>query len=114
MRVLMILILVLPLPAAAFEAVTSRDDFVAPVVGKRLTGDGVGLRVTPDGAITGRGFGFIKVAGTWLWRNGLFCRTLTSAIRDFPLNCQTVAVQGDVIRFRADRGTGDTADLRLR
>tara|TARA_R110002033_G_scaffold215_22_gene2115 strand:+ start:3195 stop:3569 length:375 start_codon:yes stop_codon:yes gene_type:complete len=113
MRVLMILLLVLPLPAAAFEAVTSRDDFVAPVVGKRLTGDGVGLRVTPDGAITGRGFGF-KVTGTWLWRNGLFCRTLTSAIRDFPLNCQTVAVQGDVIRFRADRGTGDTADLRLR
>ena len=99
MRVLLILLLVLPLPAAAFEAVTSREDFVALVVGKRLTGDGVGLRVTPDGAITGRGFGF-KVTGTWQWQDGLFCRTLTSAIRDFPLNCQTVAVQGDVIRFR--------------
>ena len=31
MRVLLILLLVLPLPAAAFEAVTSRDDFGAPL-----------------------------------------------------------------------------------
>ena len=113
MRVLLVLLLLLPLPAFAFEAVTTRDAFVALVNGKRLTGDGVGLRVTPDGAISGRGFGF-KVTGTWEWENGLFCRTLDSAIRSFPRNCQTVAVQGDVVRFQADRGSGDVADLRLR
>lgn len=112
MRVL-ILLLFFATPAAAFEAVTGRDAFVALVAGKRLTGDGVSLRVSPDGLIAGRGFG-LRVTGTWEWRDGLFCRTLDTALRDFPLNCQTVAVQGDVVRFRADRGTGDVADLRLR
>ncbi|MCK0167860.1 dihydrodipicolinate reductase [Jannaschia sp. S6380] len=112
MRALLFL-LVFPYPAAAFEAVTSRDAFVALTAGKRLMGDGVSLQVLPDGRITGRGFG-LRVSGTWAWRDGLFCRTLDTALRDFPLNCQTVAIQGDVLRFRADRGTGDVADLRLR
>lgn len=107
------LLLAIPVPAAAFEAVTSRDAFVSLVSGKRLTGDGVSLQVLPDGAITGRGFG-LRVSGTWQWQDGFFCRTLDTAIRDFPLNCQRVSVQGSTVRFHADRGTGDVADLRIR
>ncbi|SDY80301.1 hypothetical protein SAMN05444004_103178 [Jannaschia faecimaris] len=113
MRALLTAALLLPTTAAAFQPVTDRDTFVAIVEGKRLTGDGVGLIVSNDGAITGRGFGF-KVSGDWEWQGRYFCRTLTSMIRDFPRNCQTVAVQGDVVRFQADQGTGDVADLTLR
>ncbi len=113
MRYLLPILMLSALPAAAFEAVTTRDAFVALVSGKRLTGEGVGLRVSPEGAISGRGFG-LWVTGDWTWEDGLFCRTLNSAIRDFPRNCQTVAVEGDVVRFQADRGTGGVADLRLR
>ncbi|MGB3407566.1 MAG: dihydrodipicolinate reductase [Jannaschia sp.] len=113
MRVLLILLLLIPGPASAFEAVTSREAFVALVQGRTLTGDGVSLRVTSDGAISGRGFG-LRVTGTWVWEDGLFCRTLDTLLRDFPRNCQTVSLNGDVVRFVADRGTGDTADLRLR
>lgn len=114
MRILFaLLLLVLPVPAAAFERVADRGAFLALVEGKRLTGDGVSLRVGRDGSIAGRGFGF-RVTGGWSWQDGYFCRTLQSAIRDFPLNCQVVAVRGDVVRFVADRGAGDVADLRIR
>lgn len=114
MRILFaLLILSLPAPAFAFAPVTERAAFLSLVEGKRLTGSGIGLEVTREGAITGRAFGF-RVTGGWTWEGGLFCRTLNSAIRSFPLNCQTVAVQGDVIRFQADRGTGDIADLQIR
>lgn len=114
MRLLLTLALLLvPLPAAAFEAVTTRDAFLSLVQDRTLSGDGVSLRVAADGSIAGRGFG-LRVTGTWDWQDGLFCRTLDTALRDFPRNCQTVARDGDVIRFVADRGTGDTADLRIR
>lgn len=109
----LLLALLFPTTVLAFEPVTDRDTFLAIVDGKRLTGDGVGLVVSDGGAITGRAFGF-RVTGGWEWQAPYFCRTLDSAIRSFPHNCQTVAVQGDVLRFRADRGTGDVADLTLR
>lgn len=109
----LLLALFFPTAAFAFEPVTDRDTFLAIVTGKRLTGNGVGLIVSDGGAITGRAFGF-KVTGGWTWEGPFFCRTLESAIRSFPRNCQTVAVQGDVVRFQADQGTGDVADLTLR
>lgn len=112
MRILLFALL-FPSAAAAFQPVTDRDTFLAIVTGKRLTGDGVGLVVSDGGAITGRAFGF-RVTGDWEWRGRFFCRTLNSAIRNFPANCQTVAVEGDVVRFQADEGTGDVADLTLR
>lgn len=105
--------LLFPTTALAFEPVTDRDAFLAIVEGKRLTGDGIGLVVSDGGAITGRAFGF-RVTGGWEWQGQFFCRTLDSAIRSFPRNCQTVAVQGNVVRFQADQGTGDVADLTLR
>ena len=109
----LLLALLFPTTAFAFQPVTDRDAFLAIVQGKRLTGNGVGLIVSDAGAITGRAFGF-KVTGSWTWEGRYFCRTLDSAIRSFPRNCQTVGVQGNVVRFRADQGAGDTADLTLR
>ena len=106
------LLLLVATPAAAFEAVTDRAAFLSLVSGKALVGDGVSLRVGPDGGIAGRGFG-LRVTGSWTWEDGLFCRTLDTILRDFPRNCQTVALRGDVLRFQADRGTGDIADLRI-
>ena len=113
MRLILALLLLLPAPALAFERVTDRAAFLSLVEGKRLTGDGVSLQVGRDGSIAGRGFGF-RVSGGWDWREGYFCRTLDTVIRDFPLNCQVVAVRGDTMRFVADRGAGDVADLRIR
>jgi hypothetical protein len=106
-------LLLLAAPSLAFERVKSRDAFLAAVVGKDLTGDRVRLRVGADGSIAGRGFG-LRVTGEWRWADGMFCRTLRTALRNFPENCQTVARDGATLRFTSDRGQGDVADLVIR
>ncbi len=107
------LCLMVPLPALAFDRVTDKAAFVALVDGRTLTSMGVSLRVLPGGQIEGRAFG-ADVQGRWQWRDGFFCRELFAAGRAYPLNCQTVAVEGTTLRFTADEGSGDRADLRMR
>jgi len=109
------LILLCPLPAQAegFARIADKAAFVAAVQGRALSGTAVRLNVFPDGLISGRAFG-TAVSGTWQWSDGYFCRTLDTVTRDFPLNCQLVESDGRTIRFTADKGTGDAADLTLR
>lgn len=103
----------LPLQAMA-ERVTTRQDFLSLVDQRRLTSTGIALSVTPDGQITGRAFGR-DVTGSWSWdEGGWFCRTLGWGRLSWPLNCQLVMRDGDRLRFTSDRGTGDTATLRIR
>jgi hypothetical protein len=102
-----------PAVAADYVRVTDRGAFVSLVSGKSLTSLGVTLNVSPSGSIGGRAFGS-TVSGTWTWNNGYFCRTLKAASRSFALNCQLVQTKAGRIRFVADRGKGDTADLRIR
>ncbi|MFN3615505.1 MAG: dihydrodipicolinate reductase [Rubrimonas sp.] len=103
----------LPAAAQAAERVQSKSDFVRLVSGKALTRMGITLNVSPEGGIAGRAFGQ-PVTGAWRWQGGLFCRDLRFGSRDLGLNCQVVEKRGDTIRFIADEGRGDYADLRLR
>ena len=115
LRPALILAVLTPLPALAegLTRITAKPDFVAAVDGRSLTSMAVRLNVAANGAITGRAFG-MAVTGTWAWTDGYFCRTLDTATRDFPLNCQLVETDGQTIRFTADKGKGDIADLRIR
>ena len=106
-------LLALAAPAQAFDRVASKSDFVGLVAGKALTRMGITLTVLPDGRIEGRAFGR-PVKGDWRWQGGLFCRDLTFGERDLGPNCQVVQRRGDTLRFIADEGRGDYADLRLR
>ncbi len=83
------------------------------VGGKSLTSLGVSLTVSPSGNISGRAFGS-DVTGAWTWNNGYFCRTLKAGSKVFARNCQLVQQNGDRIRFIADKGAGETANLRIR
>lgn len=115
MRLLFVVILAtLASPAMAdYVRVADRANFVALVSGKSLTTLGVSLIVSPSGSISGRAFGS-DVTGNWTWSNGYFCRTLKAGSRSFARNCQLVQQNGNRIRFTADKGAGDTADLRIR
>lgn len=100
--------------AEAFAPVTRQQDFVQLVAGKDLTRFGIRLNLSPSGDISGRAFGQ-KVTGAWQWQNGYFCRELYVGSDDLGgPNCQVVLKSGDTLRFIADRGAGDQADLRLR
>ncbi len=116
MRVLALsLALILPVPALANDAqrIETRAAFLSLVQDRALTRFGITLNVGPDGRITGRGFG-MDVTGEWSWRDGFFCRTLAFGSRAEPLNCQVVERRGSTLRFTADKGAGDYADLRIR
>lgn len=110
----MLWLVALATPAIAFTPVQRSDQFVALVQGKTLTRFGVSLVVGSDGTIQGRAFGR-PVTGNWDWSNdGFFCREMSFGQRNIPRNCQRVLVQGTTVRFIADRGAGDQADLQLR
>lgn len=101
-----------PAAAEGFRGIESRNGFVSLVSGKNLTRTGITLSVSPDGRISGRAFGR-EVRGAWSWDGQFFCRDLSFGRRDLGRNCQVVQVRGDTLRFIADRGAGDFADLRL-
>jgi len=98
---------------AEFEQVTSRDDFVALMSGKTLTRPLVRLQVLPDGRISGMGATW-EVSGEWTWENGYLCRSLEWGGDDLGYNCQEVKTNGSKVRITSDRGTGQSAEFRLR
>lgn len=102
-----------PARADDFDRVESRDEFVQLVAGRALTRFGITLNVSPEGAIEGRAFGK-AVTGAWRWDGEHFCRDLAFGGESLGPNCQVVAKRGEVVRFTADEGRGDHADLRLR
>jgi hypothetical protein len=111
----LVLLATLASPALAedFARVADRGAFVGLVSGKTLTSLGVSLTVSASGGIGGRAFGR-DVTGSWSWSNGYFCRTMQAGDRTFARNCQLVQRKGRVLRFIADQGAGQSADLRIR
>lgn len=101
-----------PSVAQEFREVSSREGFMELVQGTSLTRMGISLTVTPGGAIEGRAFGG-QVTGSWRWEGSYFCREMSWGSRTFEDNCQEVLTDGETVRFIADRGAGDSADLNL-
>ncbi len=108
------LAILLALPAAAQDLarVAERQAFLDAVAGRDLSRLGITVQVQPDGRITGSAFG-APVTGSWEWQDGFFCREMSWGPREWARNCQAVYLGGDTVRFIADRGRGDTADLSL-
>jgi len=102
-----------PAVSEEFETIRQESAFVRLIDGKQLTRFGIKLDVLPSGQIGGRAFGK-DVTGVWRWANGYFCRDLNFGDENLGPNCQVVKVRGSTVRFIADEGAGDTADLRLR
>ena len=98
---------------ADLQHVKSRADFMQLVGGKTLTRPLVKLEVLPDGRIAGTGAAW-EVSGKWSWENGYLCRTLEWGGDDLGYNCQEVKTDGKKVRITSDRGTGQSADFRLR
>ncbi|MEX5727696.1 hypothetical protein Ga0609869_001049 [Rhodovulum iodosum] len=101
-----------PALAEGFQPVENRDSFVSLIDGRSLTRFGIRLEVSPRGDITGRAFGR-EVSGDWRWDGRYFCRDLTFGAESLGPNCQAVEVRGSTLRFIADKGAGQRADLRL-
>ena len=98
---------------ADFAKIDDQSKFVSLVTGKTLTRPFVTLQVSPDGRIAGKGAAW-AVNGTWSWQAGYFCRDINWGGDDLGYNCQEVQATGNRIRFTSDKGTGDSAEFRLK
>lgn len=98
---------------AELQPVKSRADFVSLIDGKTLTRPLVKIQVLTDGRIAGTGAAW-KVTGQWQWEEGYLCRSLEWGGDDLGYNCQEVKTDGSTLRITSDRGTGRSADFRLR
>lgn len=104
----------MPVAALAdFAPIKTKSEFMQKITGKHLTMLGIKVKVSPNGQIAGRAMGW-DVAGDWKWSGGYFCRNLSWGGDDIGYNCQEVSVNGNKVRFQSDRGTGKSADLRIR
>ena len=102
-----------PAVAEEFQTITDKRSFLSVLEGRKLTRLGIRLDVRPTGEIEGSAFGK-DVTGAWRWQGGYFCRDLNFGQQDLGPNCQVVKVKGKTVRFIADKGAGDYADLSLR
>ncbi len=113
-----VLLLVLPMTAAANEFVPVRDKSAfLTLVKDRVLRIGIynlSLTVLPDGRIEGSALGW-AITGSWDWKDGFFCRQMDWSGMKIDYNCQLVEAQGaDKMRFTVDQGAGDSAVFRLR
>ena len=98
---------------AEFETIKTRADFMSAVNGKTLTRPFVKIRLSSNGAITGKGASW-DVTGKWSWKGNYLCRSLNWGGDDLGYNCQEIKVKGATMRITSDKGTGQSADFRLR
>lgn len=118
MRVVKSIVTVLALAAATpasaeFAKVDSQEEFVSLISGKELRRPLVRLQVSSAGEISGMGAAW-PVTGNWTWREGYFCRDLFWGGDPLGYNCQEVRTHENRIRFTSDKGSGDSAEFRLR
>ncbi|MCV3270253.1 dihydrodipicolinate reductase [Roseobacter sinensis] len=99
--------------AAEFAKVDSQDEFISLIQGKELRRPFVRLEVSSEGQISGMGAAW-PVTGSWTWQEGYFCRDLFWDGDPLGYNCQEVRAHENRIIFTSDRGTGDSAEFRLR
>lgn len=98
---------------AEFQKIDSRSEFMSAVGGKTLTRPLVRIQVKSNGQISGKGATW-PVTGEWSWQGGYLCRSLIWGGDDMGYNCQEVKVNGSTMRITSDKGTGQSADFRLR
>lgn len=93
-----------------YGRIMTEQEFVATAVGRTVSNADTSVTITGDGRITGVTHG-TEIAGTWEWRDGFWCRTITAPVRSNE-DCQVWDVRNGVLTVTRDRGAGETIVFR--
>ena len=91
--------------AAEFVPITTEAEFNALVVGKKLHFNSDYFIIKQNGTLKGN-FGGKALKGNWAWRDGAWCRTLTTHRKN--TDCQIWAVDGKKFEVKRARGKGSS------
>ncbi|MDD9724565.1 hypothetical protein PVV74_03755 [Roseovarius sp. SK2] len=104
--------LALPASASDFERVETKAEFDRVIVGRKAVASWGWVISQPNGTVVGQVDGE-KAAGSWEWKNGFWCRTISFGSKDMPHDCQAVFHKGSTAIFIRDKGQGDQVVLTL-
>jgi hypothetical protein len=94
---------VAPLVAEEFKRITTEAKFNQLVVGRKLGFNDSYFIIKKNGTLKGK-FGGKALKGNWAWRDGYWCRTLSTHSKN--TDCQVWAVSGDKFYVTRERGKG--------
>ncbi|MCK0097739.1 dihydrodipicolinate reductase [Yoonia sp. F2084L] len=86
--------------------------FCEQITGKHLTSGGLEFVIYPDGRISGTADGQ-KFSGSWVWRDGFFCRKAELEGKDLGVDCEVIEISNDQMRYTRDKGMGDSAVVEI-
>lgn len=89
--------------ADGFKRIETEADFRKLIVNKKLTLGENHVVIRKNGNLKGN-FNDEDLKGAWQWRDGFWCRTLSTHSKD--TDCQTVEVMGNQMRGTRQRGKG--------
>ena len=100
-------------PAPGATQLATQSDMAA-ITGKTLTHQpGQSIKILADGTITGTWDGK-PLVGTYVMKDGFFCRTLTEGPRGpSPEDCQLLVLDGNKIDGTRDRGNGNSFEYTV-
>jgi hypothetical protein len=84
--------------------IVSAAQFDATVAGKTASNDLATVTIHRDGRVTGVSDGQ-AFAGTWEWRDGYWCRTITAPVT-VAEDCQVWELRDGLLIITRDKGTG--------
>lgn len=92
-----------PATADTFTRIQTEADFKKQVTNRKLLQGDNTVTIRKNGKFAGV-FGGTKYKGVWQWRDGFWCRTLTSPQEN--TDCQVIEVGGGQMRLTRQRGKG--------
>jgi len=97
--------------AGSFKRIVTEQEFRSLVVGKRWQAGDNYFIMRKNGKISGEAGGE-AVKGAWAWRDGFFCRTLSTHSKD--TDCQVMSISGSQVQIIRKRGKGETQTMTLK
>ena len=98
--------------AEDFERIKTKADFDRTLVGRKGSASWGWVTSRPDGTIVGAVNGE-SATGSWEWKNGFWCRTISWGESKQPYDCQAVFHKGNTAVFIRNRGQGEQTVVHM-
>ena len=101
-----------PATASDFKRVKAKSDFANIFVDRKGVASWGWVASQSDGTIVGKVNGE-RASGSWEWKNGFWCRTISWGSAEMPYDCQAVFHKNGTGVFIRNKGQGEQTVVKL-